>query len=153
MQIKILTLAFEKNIQGFNDELVNKFCLNKLVHKVEAQFFNLNNKFFWTIIIVYEEVVKQKEKIKIPLTESQKLLYQRLREWRRQKAEKLGFPVFLICNNYQLEEIVKNKTNTLEKLKNIKGIGPAKTQQYGKEILEIVKIFYSQKEKKNEQNK
>ncbi len=144
MKIRIITLVFDENTQGFNDELINKFCLNKTVHKIETEFFNTNNKAYWSIAIIYDEMLKPGEKLKNPLSESQKLLIKRLKEWRKQKAEKAGFPVFLITNNAQLEQIVRDKCITIESLKNVKGIGKAKIQKYGKEINQIVKIFYEQ---------
>ena len=144
MKIKILTIPFDDNSEGFNDEPVNKFCLNKRVHKIETEFFYGNNKIYWTVAVIYDEVVKPSEKIKEPLSNSQKLLLKRLKEWRKQKAQKEGFPVFLVTNNAQLEQIIKEKCVTLEHLKTIKGIGKSKIDKYGKEITEIVKNFYEQ---------
>ena len=47
-------------------------------------------------------------------------------------------------SNMQLEQIITQKCVTLEHLKTIKGIGKSKIDKYGKEIIEIVKVFYEQ---------
>ncbi|MBN2891589.1 MAG: HRDC domain-containing protein, partial [Bacteroidales bacterium] len=130
--------------QTFNDNVINNFCLNKKVHNIKSEFFSQNNKTFWSVAITYDEILKPEEKPKQELTETQKKLYQKLREWRAGRAEKDGIPVFLVAKNIQLEEIVKNKCVSLECLKNIKGIGNGKTSKYGNEIINLVKTFYEQ---------
>jgi hypothetical protein len=39
MDLRIFTLPFDPILEGFPDELVAEFCLNKKVHKLESQFF------------------------------------------------------------------------------------------------------------------
>ncbi|MBN2664478.1 MAG: hypothetical protein JXR68_12580, partial [Bacteroidales bacterium] len=82
--------------QTFNDNVINNFCLNKKVHNIKSEFFSQNNKTFWSVAITYDEILKPKEKPKEELTETQKKLYQKLREWRAGRAEK---DVILLMNN------------------------------------------------------
>ncbi len=147
MKIRIITLPFDENSQTFNDNVINNFCLNKNVTKITTKFFSSNSKIYWTVAISYTEILKPNERIKTGLTESQKKLFLRLKEWRVARANKEGIPVFLIAKNIQLEEIVIKKCITLECLKNIKGIGDVKTAKYGKDITTIVKTFYEQNKK------
>jgi hypothetical protein len=39
--------------------------------------------------------------------EEQQLLFKRLRQWRKEKAEKEGVPVFIIATNRQLLQLVQ----------------------------------------------
>ncbi len=59
MKIKLLTIPFEENTEGFDDGLINNFCLNKRVHKIETEFFWGNNKTYWTVAIIYDETLKK----------------------------------------------------------------------------------------------
>jgi superfamily II DNA helicase RecQ len=70
-------------------------------------------------------------------------LLERFRAWRKERAEKDGVPVYIIGTNKELVNIVKTVPASLEALKGIKGFGKAKIQKYGKEIIEIINIFYS----------
>ena len=80
----------------------------------------------------------------IAFTDAQKLLFERLREWRKQKAEEKRFPVYVVCNNSQLTAIVKEAPKTIEALKDINGFGKKKIEDYGKEIISIIKDFYEE---------
>lgn len=152
MELRIITLPFDDNLEGFDDEVVTKFCINKKVHGIHAEFFTNNNKKYWSVAIQYETVLHDNEKI-AEFTEPQKLLYQKLREWRRKSAEKQGYPVYLICRNIHLEEIVRNKPKSLEDLKQIKGFGKSKLQKFGKDVLHIVKLFYESTKEEEQQPK
>ncbi len=39
MELRIFTLPFDPVMEGFPDELVKDFCINKKVQKLESQFF------------------------------------------------------------------------------------------------------------------
>ena len=39
MDLRIFTLPFDPILEGFPDELIKDFCLNKKIHKLESQFF------------------------------------------------------------------------------------------------------------------
>ena len=44
MHLRIFTLPFDPVLEGFPDEIVSEFCLNKRVHKLDAQFFQQEGK-------------------------------------------------------------------------------------------------------------
>lgn len=61
------------------------------------------------------EVVLRKEKVEKPnFTKEQEVLFQRLREWRKEQAEKQGIPVYVIATNQHLSEMVFQQPTTLE---------------------------------------
>jgi ATP-dependent DNA helicase RecQ len=49
--------------------------------------------------------------------------------------------VYVVCNNKEMLELVKNKPVTLEGLRNVQGFGDKKIENYGKEIVELIKSF------------
>ena len=79
------------------------------------------------------------------MTEAGRICYERLREWRKQKAESEGIPPYVIARNTQLAEVVAGEIKTLEALKEIGGFGKKKLDKYGKEITDIVKAFFEKK--------
>jgi superfamily II DNA helicase RecQ len=141
MLIRIFTLPFDEVTQGFPDHIIADFCLNKKVHEVKSRFFVSEGKAYWSVSILYELLPKGEEKIR-ELDDTQKAAYTKLKEWRKLKGEQEGFPVYLICNNAQLMDMVLRKCITLEALKDIKGFGRKKIDKYGKQIIEIIKGFY-----------
>jgi len=69
------------------------------------------------------------------------LLLEKLKSWRTLQAKEQQLPPYCIFPDKTLEEISKKSPKTLEHLELIKGIGPAKIEKYGNEIIEIVKEF------------
>ena len=76
------------------------------------------------------------------LDDSQKLLFQRLKEWRKEKAAKEGLPAYLIATNAQFIQAIRLQCRTLESFKNVKGFGKKRVQKYGRRINELIKGFY-----------
>jgi ATP-dependent DNA helicase RecQ len=66
-------------------------------------------------------------------------LYERLRQWRSQKAQALDLPAYCILHNTVLEQIARQHPNTPDDLESVKGIGTRKIEQFGQEIIEIVR--------------
>lgn len=91
MQIRIFTLPFDELSEGFPDEIVAEFCLNKKVHHIGSQFFSQDGRAFWTVAIHYEVVLKGEDKLR-ELDEAQRLLFSQLKGWRKEQADKEGIP-------------------------------------------------------------
>lgn len=62
-------------------------------------------------------------------------LFEKLRQWRREKSDKLGIPAYLIYPDVTLKELARRRPKTKEELLEVRGIGPAKARQFGKETL------------------
>ncbi|MCC6414120.1 MAG: HRDC domain-containing protein [Saprospiraceae bacterium] len=151
MLLRVITLPFDPVLEGFPDEIVTEFCLNKKIHRLDSQFFIADGKAFWTVCLVYE-ILKKGEDKTLDLDEYQKLLYERLREWRQERARQDKIPVYLIATNQHLIEMVRRKTQTMEALKPIRGFGRSRVEKYGKSLINVIKAFYEEKKPKNEDN-
>ncbi|MDB9822731.1 ATP-dependent DNA helicase [Deltaproteobacteria bacterium] len=66
-------------------------------------------------------------------------LYSRLKEWRLSKAKKRGLPAFRIFTNKVLDNLSSDMPTTHDELLMVNGVGPYFSQQYGNEIIRIVK--------------
>ncbi|MCB9291559.1 MAG: HRDC domain-containing protein [Lewinellaceae bacterium] len=146
MEFRIFTLPFDEVSESFPDEIITQFCLNKKVHDIQSHFFQEEGRHFWSVAIKYEVVLKGEDKIRA-LDDAQKLLYDRLKDWRREHANKEGIPVYLVATNAQFLQMVKLKCRTLESLKQVKGFGRKRMDKYGRHIVNLIKDFYDSKGK------
>ncbi len=71
------------------------------------------------------------------LTPEQQILDQRLRDWRKGEAERLGLPQFFVLGSSALRSIVLERPRTLAQLQKINGIGLEKVEKYGPGILQV----------------
>ena len=65
-------------------------------------------------------------------------LLETLKQWRRQQGAESGRPLYQILSNDTLVQLATLRPNSLEKLLEIKGIGPAKLSQYGESLLAML---------------
>lgn len=140
--IEIITIKFDRDKELFQSDEFKKFILNKKINSYKAEFFQDGANSYWSMFVDYEVVIDEKKSDdKNKLNEADTLLFTRLKEWRKLKADEKGFPVYLIATNNQLLKMIENKTVTLEGLKNIQGFGQKRIENYGKEINGIIKDF------------
>jgi ribonuclease D len=64
--------------------------------------------------------------------------YDRLRQWRKQKAQGRGVESDVIVPREALREIARRRPRTLEELSQIRELGPYRRQLYGEEILKLL---------------
>lgn len=114
----------------------------------KSEFFQLENQAYWTVFVVYETVLEQTGNECGKLTEAGQLCYEKLREWRKETAEKEGIPPFVIAKNSHFVEIVQKEIKTLESLKQINGFGKKKVEKYGNEIIDLMKTFFEEKDER-----
>jgi ATP-dependent DNA helicase RecQ len=69
-----------------------------------------------------------------------------LKDLRKKIAKQAGQPPYNIFQDPSLEEMAINYPVTLEELQNITGIGAGKAQRYGREVVEIIKSYVTDKE-------
>jgi len=62
-------------------------------------------------------------------------VFDKLRQWRREKSDKLGIPAYLIYPDATLKELARRQPKTEAELLSIRGIGSAKARQFGRETL------------------
>jgi len=140
MPFRIITIPFDSSSQVFMEEGLNNFCVNKKLASYKAEFFTSNGSSYWTVFIEYDPLLEPAGEVS-DLKEADMVLYNKLRQWRREQAEAQGVPVFIISTNGILKQVAIRKPETVEELKNIRGIGKAKLEKYGQELIDLVKTF------------
>ena len=66
-------------------------------------------------------------------------LFDRLRSWRREAAEKKRVPAYVIFSDATLRELAQERPQSLEALLNVSGIGEKKRTLYGDELLALLR--------------
>jgi DNA helicase-2/ATP-dependent DNA helicase PcrA len=61
-----------------------------------------------------------------------------LRAWRLQRSRADGVPAFVVLSDKHLDGIAERHPTTMAELRACPGIGPAKLESYGEEILEVL---------------
>lgn len=65
-------------------------------------------------------------------------LLDRLREWRIERARRDGVPAYVVAPNTSLVELALRRPKTASDLTQITGLGPARVEKYGQEILVLL---------------
>jgi hypothetical protein len=73
------------------------------------------------------------------------VLYGILKHWRDSKADDLNVSDFLVVPYKTLKQIAEVQPSNMAELKRIKGLGKKKLEQFGSEILEIVREYRTNK--------
>src|SRR6185437_9524728 len=66
------------------------------------------------------------------------LLFQALRDWRRQAAREHGVPAYTVFHDSTLEEIARRRPGSTEELRAVSGVGAVKLERYGTAVLEVI---------------
>jgi len=129
MSIRIFTIPFNPEKELFSDEGLSTFLLNKYVKKLYPEFFQINDRAFWTVFVEYETIVDAEKSGSEDLNEAEILLMKRLKQWRKEKAEKEGIPVFIIAANKQFVDVIRQAPKSLAALREIHGFGKKKLEK------------------------
>lgn len=153
MLVRIFTLRFNSLLDGFDDTPVRDFIKDKEVRSIREHFFIRDNQPYLTLVICYDlprmeepspptgtkpEPKRQDESWREILTEADLPLFNALRDWRNERCKQEGIPPYVIVTNRQLAEIVKLRPTTLAKLGEVEGVGKAKLERYGKDLVAIL---------------
>lgn len=145
MKLKVFTLRFSDGLEGFDDAPLQEFAADKEVVDYAQHFFFHEKKPYLTILLSYREIAPEERRRfqrdsnpRNDLDENEKAVFDALREWRAARAKQDGIPPYLIANNKQLAKMIKMKATTKTDLASVGGIGEAKVESYGEEILKVI---------------
>jgi ATP-dependent DNA helicase RecQ len=65
-------------------------------------------------------------------------LYAALKRWRLQRAKADEIPAYVVFHNSTLAEIAVRRPSTIAELASVPGVGPAKLERYGSDVLETL---------------
>ncbi|MGH9843404.1 MAG: HRDC domain-containing protein [Blastocatellia bacterium] len=153
MLTRVITLRFNGLLDAFDDGPLRDFIKDKEMISVRDHFFVRNDQPYLAMIVNYmlkpavTEVVAAQpprgskrcdEAWRELVAEADIPLFNTLRDWRSARARRDGVPVYVICDNRQLAAIVAARPQTLAQLGEIEGIGKAKLERYGADLLAVL---------------
>jgi DNA helicase-2/ATP-dependent DNA helicase PcrA len=65
-------------------------------------------------------------------------LFEALKRWRRERAQADGVPAYVVFHDATLTAIAERRPRTALELRTVAGVGPAKLERYGREVLDVV---------------
>lgn len=83
-------------------------------------------------------VRKEKDDAVSKLSTDQKIVYDRLRDWRKLRAAAEGINVYVIGVNQLLARIVMANPQSATELSRIHGMGPRRMERFAEDILRIL---------------
>ncbi|OIP01459.1 MAG: helicase [Bacteroidetes bacterium CG2_30_32_10] len=121
----IKSACIKSCLQGFE---TIKYVKNRSNADVDFRFLNV-----------------QKSKLPNPTVVNKNIqhpaLYTTLKNWCNNRAEEKDLPTFMILPHKSILELVKNLPTSRKELKAIKGIGQAKINQFGDDIVSMIKEY------------
>jgi ATP-dependent DNA helicase RecQ len=75
------------------------------------------------------------------LDPEQRALFEQLRGWRRERAEREGLPAYNLLTDRQLAALVRSRPADLERLAEVEGVGTGKARLFGAELLARMEAF------------
>jgi hypothetical protein len=74
----------------------------------------------------------------IPLSDDERVLFNSIREWRRDRSKKEGLAPYLILTDRQVVRLIRQRPQSRTALSQIEGIGAIKVERYGDALLRLL---------------
>jgi|SRR5699024_3337173 len=142
MKAQIFKIRLTEEYQQIDLENISTFLSKKKVKRMQSAFVEAEPN-YWSILTFYESKrsspsTKYSVASIEELSASDKEIFNYLKAWRRDKAEQLNIPLFMICHNTELMSIAKARPKTAEELIQIKGFGEHKAAKFGEDIIVMI---------------
>ena len=146
MKVKVLKIRLSDKFIEQDQTVLDRFLRDLNVIKFESAFVK-DEEGYWSVILYYEEQKMSVNDTKTPkysaendedLNPDEIKILDSLKLWRTEKARDQNLPVYFIATNKELLSIAKYKPIKKEELRDIKGFGKHKIENYGEEIIEIL---------------
>lgn len=150
MKCKVFSLVLSGEQRSRDEKILNRFLRQVEAKKIFASTVDERLP-LWSILVFYEGEAaggrrpagKTEPAEEIILTAEEQRLYEKLREWRREKAKEENVPGYIIARNLSLKLLARSEVRTAEGLLSIRGVGPSSVEKHGADLLEILKQFRS----------
>jgi len=129
--------------KSVTDEL-NAFLRSHRIVNVEKRLIDGERGTGWVFLVEYgidggKSASNSTQRIdyREVLNEAEYALFEKLRNLRKDIAEKTGIPVYAVFTNDQLAVMIKKPPKTSKDMLSIAGIGESRVKQYGEAFLKI----------------
>jgi superfamily II DNA helicase RecQ len=127
------------------DEL-NRFLSSHRIVNVEKRLVDGERGTGWLFLVEYGGETKGAQTAasspridyREVLSEQEYALFDKLRQLRKDLAEKQGLPVYAVFTNEQLAGMVKAPARSLKDLAKLPGVGESRVKQYGEQFVTLI---------------
>ena len=145
MKVKVFHIRLSKDYLESDQDTMNDFLKNVSVKKTTQKLISGQTN-FWSILIFYDEKSYNNKSssgkitydIDQELSDVERNTFETLKLWRKDKAEQLNVPSFMICHNSELITIAIEKPQEKHDLLKIKGFGEQKIEKFGDDIIALL---------------
>lgn len=88
-----------------------------------------------------QKPAKRRRRVFEELTGEDLVIFERLKQWRREKASETGKLPYQVFNDATLEDIVRLRPVNSGQLAQASGVGEVKLERYGREVLQIIREY------------
>ena len=135
MQFRFFTIPIFEAEEA--ETALNAFLGTQRVMHVDRQLIQDGRNSAWAVCVGYQNGASQTAKDKrgkldyrTILTDPEFAVFSRMRALRKQLADKEGIPAYAVLTNEQLAAIVQRRADTVQAIRDIDGIGDARTEKY-----------------------
>lgn len=142
MQCRHFTIRLSAEHLIDDEERLNTFLRQVRVHSVQPSLVAPRGE-RWSVLVFFEqEPAALSEPAAAPeLSADERRIYERLREWRLERARAEGVPPYVVAHNAALLQIARHHTTVVasEDLAPIKQFGAQRATRYGADILRVLR--------------
>ncbi|NNT70943.1 HRDC domain-containing protein [Flavobacterium sp. IMCC34852] len=143
MNIKVFNIRLAKEFFQEDQAKMNAFLDSVEVKLASANFVTTGSVDFWSATVFYlpkkvKSTKPDKPTLAGELSSKENEIFNALRVWRNDLAQKLDRPSYTICHNSHLIAVAKSNPQTLEDLEGVSGFGKIRAEKYGEDILAVL---------------
>ena len=147
MKLKVFTLRFSPETGEFDASALERFLEHRDVVSVFEHFLTRDGEPMWAVMLGYRESPAGRPAVKrggakpdwrSGLSESDGQIFDLLRRWRNERAQKDGKPPYVLLTNKQIARVARSHPSSIAELRDVEGIGDARIESFGDELLELV---------------
>lgn len=143
MKIKVLKIRIADHYQIMDEAVVNDYLDRYEILNINSELIK-DDINYWSVLIHYKDkhlnqkASKTTDNAENDLSEEEIIIYNKLKIWRSEKADRLKLPSYIIFHNKHLMAIAKQKPSQMDDLQHISGLGKARIDKFGAEILDLL---------------
>ena len=147
MKLKVFTLRLDPLTGAFDDSVLSEFVRDNDVLWVSDHFFVHEQTPTWSLLVSYRPgnglpasrgSQARRTDWRATLAEEEQPLFDALRKWRNDRARQEGKPAYILLTNRRMADLARRRPASLSELREVQGIGDAKSQDLGPDILGLV---------------
>jgi superfamily II DNA helicase RecQ len=151
VKVRVFTLPWQQDGSGFRDEEVVAFLADHDAVDVAQHFFMHDRTPVLVLVVSYREVVlatprigrthgrATAEDVAGDLDPDDRRRFEALRTWRNHFARRTGKPPYVVFTNRQASALARRNPDTLAKMGEIDGMGASRLEEFGQELLDVLR--------------